>query len=860
MRFFVDAVTARRPQLLRLGFLPILAFAFCAVPLARADTDAAALVDLVPAPWTAAGEARSGAFVGVSGGAVLRGGGRDPATAAWLHSLAILPARPGAGWTLQPMPNAPAWAATAQDQDALIVIGGLTTSGATAAVVRLSWGEAGLVQTALPDLPVPAAGAGAAVIGRSLYVVGGLRAIDAPTAESTLWVLNLADPSVGWTGLEPLPTQGKFLPIVTAQYDMLQVFGGRTGKGPGNFEASAEVWLYRPVPLEGTSQRGWQKRTDMPLALAAGAAVPSGQAHTFIVGGDPAARRADPFEVRAPDAPTPVLLFHALTDAWTKTGRELAVAPAHSVRGTDGVTRFAGSAAPDGFIGLKPIRRTRDLALIDYAMITGYFVLLAGIGWYFSRHQETSAEFSLGSRSVQWWAAGISLFATGASAISFMAVPALAFATNLVWVFPVIVNIAGFFVQAYVIFPMLRRLQLTSTYEYLEQRFNIPLRLIASLQQILFLTFGRAAVVLVLPAIAIATTTGLNVYVSVVVMGILTTIYTTLGGFKAVIWTEVFQGALKFMAPIAIIVVCIVALPGGVGEFIETGLKYDKFDFALLTWDATVPALWIMLLNNFLQFTVQLAGDQPMIQRVFSAPAHEVRRVAAMNVTCAVLIGIVVNVMGIAIFAYFHRHPAQLDAGTQNDQIVPLFATQALPMGLAGIVIAAIFASAMATVASNMNSVATIFTEDFYARLRPRASDGDRLRMLKAASYAVGLFGTASALLLAGLNIKSMMATWNVIMSLLGGGIVGVYSLGMLTTRANGTGAVCGALLSVAVMIFVRFFTPLHWALYMPCAIGVCMVFGYIISLVVPGDGRSLTGLTIFTPRQEPTSQAGERS
>jgi Na+/proline symporter len=123
--------------------------------------------------------------------------------------------------------------------------------------------------------------------------------------------------------------------------------------------------------------------------------------------------------------------------------------------------------------------------------------------------------------------------------------------------------------------------------------------------------------------------------------------------------------------------------------------------------------------------------------------------------------------------------------------------------------------------------------------------------MLKISSYAVGLFGTGTALLLAGLNIKSMMATWNVIMSLLGGGIVGVYSLGMLTTRANGTGAVCGALLSVVVMLLVRFFTPVHWAFYMPCAIGVCMLSGYVISLLVGGQTRDLTGLTVFTPRPD---------
>ncbi len=820
-----------------------------AAPAPDVEKPAASLVELVSLS-SAAPAPRVGAFSGVLGEWVVTGGGIDAATGRPDTQVRALKSRASTSWENVDGFAAPAWAASAQlNAQRLVVVGGITASGYSAAVTELRVEGGALVAKALPALPHPVAGAGAAIIGQKLFVVGGLSEPKAAMLPNELWCLDLSVPGATWQALEPLPGPGRLLAAVTAQYDVLHIFGGRIAAG-GQWQTTGETWVYRPQPLEGTVQRGWEKRSDLPQAVAGAVAVPSGQAHTFVVGGDPRAVVAEPFALAAPSAPLPIPLYHALTDAWAKTGQDSRLVAGAGVKLATGESAVFGGVAGESLTQLKPVRRTRDLAWIDYAMVAGYFVLLGGIGWYFSRHQESSEEFSIGSRSVQWWAAGISMFATGASAISFMAVPALAFATNLVWVFPVIMNIAGFFVQAYVIFPMLRKLQLTSTYEYLEQRFNVPLRLIASMQQILFLSFGRAAVVLVLPAIAIATTTGLNVYFSVILMGLLTTIYTTVGGFKAVIWTEVFQGALKFLAPIAMVVICIASLPGGLSQFIDIGQKYHKFDIALLTWDITVPALWIMLLNNFLQFTVQLAGDQPMIQRVFSAPAHEVRRVAAMNVICGIAIGVVVNVMGIAIFSYFHAHPERLDAGSQNDQIVPLFATQALPAGLAGIVIAAIFASAMATVASNMNSVATIFTEDFYKRWRPTAPDGSRLKVLKLSSYAVGIVGTLTAIVLAGRDIKSMFATWNVIMGLLGGGIVGVYSLGMLTTRANGTGAVCGALISVVVMVLVRLFTPIHWAFYMPLAIGVCMLSGYLISLVVPGDKRDLTGLTIFTPRR----------
>lgn len=777
------------------------------------------------------------------------GGGLDPATGVLQADVLVLPARGAPAWISVPTFRAPAWSAcAAEDATSFIVAGGLLPEGCSATVTRLRWVNGALVAEDLPPLPHSLAGAGAAVIAGKFYVVGGVRSADARAAESTLWMLDLHDRVRGWQALEPIPGAGRVLALVSGQYDMLQVMGGRVADALGaGFSPVAEVWSYRPVPLEFTTRRGWQLGSPMPRAMAAGNALPSGQAHTYAAGGDdrPVLR---PLDVRA-SGPRSVMLFHALTDAWVDTGIAFPAAGASvaDLPGTGLV--LLGGQGDTGPVHVQPIRRTRDLAWIDYAAVGGYFALLAGIGWYFSRRKETSAEFSLGSRTVPWWAAGISMFATGASAISFMAVPAQAFATNLVWVFPVVINVLCYFVQAYVIFPMLRRLQLTSTYEYLEHRFNLPLRLIASAQQIVFLSVGRAAIVLVLPAIAIATTTGLNVFVSVIVMGVLTTIYATVGGFRAVIWTEVFQGLLKFVAPLAMIGVCFYSLAGGAGEFVRLGRQYHKFDYALLTWDATVPALWIVTLYYFMQFTVQLAGDQPMIQRVFAAPLREVRRVAAMNVICSTLIGIVVNVMGLAIFAYFHAHPAQLDAGSQNDQIVPLFATQALPAGLAGVVIAAIFASAMATVASNMNSVATIFTEDFFRRWRPGASDAAQLRVLKVSSYAVGFLGTGMGLLLAGANLKSMLASWGVIMGLLGGGIVGVYCLGMLTTRANSRGAIAGALVSVAAMVGVRLWTPLHWTLYMPLAICVCMGAGYLVSLLAREPSRDLTGLTVFTPR-----------
>ncbi len=737
------------------------------------------------------------------------------------------------------------WAAAAQWGEKLVIVGGLA-DGKPSRAVRLieSVDGASPGERSLAELPVALAGAGAAVVGDVLHVFGGVSSLNPASFEKGLWKLNLASPAATWVKGEDFPARPRAFFAATQQYGMLCVFGGVTvPESPeGGYPLLQEAWVYRPKPIEGTDITGWKRAGDLPFPFAAGSALPLGQAGVMLAGGvRPRETAGLPPAPRVGENGSVPWLYHTITDAWCPFDRDLpSAAPLAVSLGTD--VRLLDRAAS---WTLSFPRTVRTLAWIDYVVVVGYFAVLAIIGFCFSR-QESSAEFSLGNRKVKWWAAGISMFATGASAISFMAVPALAFATNYVWTFPLLMLVPAFFLTAYFIFPLLRRMEITSTYEYLERRFNHPLRLIASAQCIIIQTIGRTSVVLVLPALAIASVTGMNVFWSVVLMGVLTTIYTSVGGFESVIWTEVFQGILKFIAPLAMVVIAIVSLPEGFTSFMQTGREYSKFEFALPTADVTVPAVWILLISYLLQFTVMKAGDQPIIQRVFSAPLSEVRRVTAMEAACGILIGVITNTLGIAIFCYFRAHPGQFSATAQNDQIVPLFVAQAMPPGFAGVVIAAIFASAMATVASAMNSVATIYTEDFYPHIRPNATDAQRLRTLKITSYAVGLIGTGMALLLAATNPKSLMVVWSQIVSLLGGGVVGVYSLGMFTRRVNGFGAVCGAISSIVITLLVKLHTPLHWSSYLPIAILSCMVTGYLFSLFSP-QTKNLDGLTVFT-------------
>jgi Na+/proline symporter len=145
-----------------------------------------------------------------------------------------------------------------------------------------------------------------------------------------------------------------------------------------------------------------------------------------------------------------------------------------------------------------------------------------------------------------------------------------------------------------------------------------------------------------------------------------------------------------------------------------------------------------------------------------------------------------------------------------------------------------------------MNSVATIFTVDFYQRWFPRSEDKANLRMMRLSTIGTGVAATLLALWLTTLNLKSIMVTWNIVSSLLGGGIVGIFALGMFSTRANAGGAVCGAVLSIALGLYVKFFTGIHWAFLLPILIFSAMFIGYVCSFFFKSEAKNLTGLTIF--------------
>jgi Na+/proline symporter len=202
--------------------------------------------------------------------------------------------------------------------------------------------------------------------------------------------------------------------------------------------------------------------------------------------------------------------------------------------------------------------------------------------------------------------------------------------------------------------------------------------------------------------------------------------------------------------------------------------------------------------------------------------------------------------IGTLLYTYYKANPTTLNPLLTTDQTFPQFIAGELPAGVTGLIIAGIFAASMATLSSNINSIATLISVDFYERFSKGASQKKSVRLAEWMTVVTGLLGTVLALLLSLYNIRSLLDFFFGFMALLGGGFAGIYALGMFTRRTNWQGAIIGILASIAATIWVNRYTSLHVLTYSVVSIGACIFFGYLGSYFFPKSTKSLQGLTVF--------------
>ena len=835
---------------------------FCAPAFAQSSLQWTNLPDL-PEPL-----GLGGAFAGTADGAlIVAGGSHFPVPPfkggkkVWRADVFVL--EPGAtSWKAGFALDRPlAYGASVSTGDGLILIGGGDAERHYREVRRLRFRGGQVEQTRLPDLPTACAMTSAALLGSTIYVAGGQEAPDAtdspgatgsPEATGAMrnfWALDLQAAQPQWRTLDPWPGPARILPITVAQDGAVYIFSGadllrgEDGQTPRRFLTDA--YRYRPGD-------GWEPVASPPKPIVAAPAAALGPSHILVFGGDDGKLFGQQLGNDHPGFPRDVLAYHTITDTWTPVGAiPESLATTNAVRWNDHVVIPSGEDRPGhrspSVLAVTIEAASSSFTTLDYTLLAIYLAALVVMGIYFSRREKSTEDYFLAGRRIPWWAAGVSLFGTQLSAITFMAVPAKVYATD--WTYLVntlaIVLVAPLVIYFYL--PFYRRLNLTTAYEYLERRFNGLTRMLASAAFILF-QLGRMAIVLYLPAMALSTVTGVNVYICILVMGVLSTIYTVLGGIEAVVWTDVLQVFVLLGGALFSLAIMIFHLDGGVSTIWTLGMADDKFRLANLTWDYTTTALWVMIVGNLFINLVTYTSDQVVVQRYLTTKDEKAAvRSIWTNAIITAPTAFVWFALGSALYAFYKTQPELLNPSTANDSIFPYFIAQQLPSGVTGLVIAALFAASMSSLDSSLNSVSTAIVTDFYRRFRPGASDHRCLNLARWLTTILGTLATVTAVLMAGYEILSLWDFFNVLVGLLSSSMAGLFVLGIFTRRANSTGAVAGFVAGAVAVYFVQNYTAVSFFLYAMVGLLTSCAVGYAVSLVTRSRPTDLNELTVYT-------------
>jgi solute:Na+ symporter, SSS family len=672
----------------------------------------------------------------------------------------------------------------------------------------------------LESLPVPTIALRnpvGTVRGDVLYLVG----LDG-TGQSHLLTFSPLGSAGAWTVHRGWPTNAPPLAIAVQSSGVYVALQG-LDEGSG---------AHRRM-IRWTERDGWQDRAVFAADIHAGSARAIGQAHVL-------------FLANAGNDSASIFTYHAISDAWAelpyRSGVIVAAMPWHN--GFLIASERSGSVA---FETAQLASAERHLAVLDWIIIVTYLGAMIGVGVYFyTRHRQGSSdEFFVGSRSIPFWAAGISMYATNTSSISYIAIPAKAFETDWQYMMSKIVTVFGLMFVAVWIVPLLRRLSLVSVFNYLEMRFHPTIRMLASALCMLMHVGGRMSVVLFLPALAIATITGVAVEWSILIMGLCTIAYTALGGMRAVVWTD-FTQVIVLMGGAIFAMGYIIYSVGSVQVY-ETAMAFDKTHLVNFSFDLTEPTVWGFVFLILFDTVLTFPKDQVLMQRSLATDSDR-NAGRSIWIFAAMLLpgGLIFYGIGTLLFTYYKQHPDRLDPLLPIDATFPLFIAAELPSGLTGLIIAGIFAAAMGTLSSTINSVATLLSVDFYEKLARNVTQERSVRFAEWMTVVIGLIGIALALLLSRLDIHSLLDLTIELAGLLGGGFAGAYTLGMFTRRANSAGVSIGVATAIVVTLTAKWFDLVHPYFYLGISIFVCIAVGYVASLAFPAPTRSLAGLTIY--------------
>ncbi len=460
---------------------------------------------------------------------------------------------------------------------------------------------------------------------------------------------------------------------------------------------------------------------------------------------------------------------------------------------------------------------TRHLSAIDWSVIGAYALGMLAVGIYYSRKSKTTDEYLLGGRTMSSWSVGLSLFATLLSTISYLAVPSEMIHRGPMILFgiasyPFIIAVVG-----WLLIPRIMQFRVTTAYEILENRLGLTARMVGSCCFVAMRLLWMAVIIYATADKVLVPLAGLDKSATPWVcatMGVVTLIYTSIGGLQAVVWTDVLQTFILFAAAVAGLIVISVKM-GGVTPWLPTAWAPHWERFQFLPDGTPHLSLLDMVMSTFIWYVCTAGSDQMAIQRYLATrDARSARRAYIINQLTDVLVLFFCSALGFALLGYYTAFPSLLEPGQtikdNSDQLFPQFIVSGLPVGVTGLVVAGLLAAAMSSLSSGMSSITSVVTVDFIDRFRAtKLREVDHLRLAKYISFVVGVI----TVLLSFLYVKqvhgNLLEVANKVVNLLTAPLFLLFLMAMFVPFASQTGTLIGVFASTATAVVIAYWSEL---------------------------------------------------
>ena len=487
-----------------------------------------------------------------------------------------------------------------------------------------------------------------------------------------------------------------------------------------------------------------------------------------------------------------------------------------------------------------------SISVIDWCVVIVYLAGLILFSIYLSKRQHSRADYYVGSRNIGPWPIAISTIATQCSTNSILGAPAfVAFSAGggLLWLqYELAVPLAMLAIMIFLL-PVFRELKLVSVYEYLERRFDLKTRLaLSALFQ--FVRAFATAVTIYSISLVIELITGLSFFWSVITLGLITLIYDVLGGVRAVIYSDVLQ-MIILAAMLLLVFVMLVSEAGGFWTMFDSipSERLRTVDFANHgLGDGATFAFWPMLFGGFFLYVSYYGCDQSQVQRELCAKSvDESKHSLFLNGLLRFPLVLLYCLVGVGIGAYAVSHPEFIsllpkDEGQPNyNLVVPAYILQNLPVGLVGLSLVALFAAAMSSLDSVLNSLSASTMEDFVQRFHKGAwNDQKELWISRIVTVCWGSLAITFSFFVGDIA-ETVIVAINKIGSLINGPVLGVFALGLLTNRAEGRGAISGLIAGFLLNLLCWLFLPqVSWLWWNVFGFALCYIVGLSVSSMLP--------------------------